>query len=163
MVERQICFEFAALFPSPIRAIKKGGNFKINLLVDQMVLFFFGLCFRHHQGTAWNEWKRFVWILFMKSCKNVWIFNLLYTFTTFIKSVSYSPLWQNDIYRPHTVNSKKTRTPCFSTLRFSRISPEPLDLQKIYLHMFISIFEELSVGTRIFQIRWHNQLILAKH
>ena len=51
-----------------------------------------------------------------------------------------------------TVNNKKTRTPCFSTLRFSRISPEPLDLQKIYLHSFISIFEELSAGTRIFQI-----------
>ena len=33
-----------------------------------------------------------------------------------------------------TVNNKKTRTPCFSTLRFSRISPEPIDLQKIYLH-----------------------------
>ena len=33
-----------------------------------------------------------------------------------------------------TVNNKKTRTPCFLTLRFSRISPEPLDLQKIYLH-----------------------------
>ena len=51
-----------------------------------------------------------------------------------------------------TVDNKKTRTPCFSTSRFSRISPEPLDLQKIYLHYFISIFEELSAGTRIFQI-----------
>ena len=34
--------------------------------------------------------------------------------------------------RSYTVNNKKTRTPCFSTLRFPRISPEPLDLQKIY-------------------------------
>ena len=52
-----------------------------------------------------------------------------------------------------TVDNKKTYTPCFSTLRFSRISPEPLKLQKIYLHFFISIFKELSAGTRIFQIR----------
>ena len=61
-----------------------------------------------------------------------------------------------------TVNNKKTRTPCFSTLRFSRISPEPLKLKKIYLHFFISAFKELSAGTEIFQVRWHNQLILAK-
>ena len=62
----------------------------------------------------------------------------------------------------HTVDNKKTRTPCFPTLRFSRISPEPLKLQKIYLHFCTSVFKELSAGTEIFQIRWHNQLILAK-
>ena len=62
----------------------------------------------------------------------------------------------------YTVNNKKTRTPCFSTLRFSRISPAPLNLQKIYLRLFISVFKELSVGTEIFTIQWHNQLILAK-
>ena len=28
-----------------------------------------------------------------------------------------------------TVNNKKTRTPCFSTFRFSCISPEPLEVQ----------------------------------
>ena len=43
-----------------------------------------------------------------------------------------------------TVNNKKTRTPCFSTLHFSRISPEPLELQKTYLHLFISVFEDLK-------------------
>ena len=59
--------------------------------------------------------------------------------------------------------TKKHVAPVFQPYIFSRISPEPLDLQKIYLHFFISIFEELSAGTRIFQIRWHNQLILAKH
>ena len=59
---------------------------------------------------------------------------------------------QNDCLITATVNNKKTRTPCFSTLRFSRISPEPLKLQKIYLHFFISIFKELSAGTQIFQI-----------
>ena len=52
-----------------------------------------------------------------------------------------------------TVDNKKTRTPCFSTLRFSCISPEPLKLQKIYLHFCISVFKELSAGTEIFQIR----------
>ena len=52
-----------------------------------------------------------------------------------------------------TVDNKKTRSPCFSTLRFSRISPEPLELQKIYLHFFTSVFKELSAGTEIFQIR----------
>ena len=60
------------------------------------------------------------------------------------------------IFRPNlepTVNNKKIRTPCFSTLRFSRMSPEPLKLQKIYLHFFISVFKELSAGTQIFQIR----------
>ena len=31
----------------------------------------------------------------------------------------------------HTVDNKKTRSPCFLTLRFSRISPEPPKLQKI--------------------------------
>ena len=35
--------------------------------------------------------------------------------------------------------TKKTRTPCFSTLHFSRISPEPLKLQKIYFQMAIEI------------------------
>ena len=44
MVERQISFEFAALFHSPIRAAKKDGNFKINLFMDQMVSFLFCLC-----------------------------------------------------------------------------------------------------------------------
>ena len=58
-------------------------------------------------------------------------------------------LWLIPEVTIHTVNNKKTRTPCFSTLRFSRISPEPLKLQKIYLHFFISVFKD-------------NQLILAK-
>ena len=61
-----------------------------------------------------------------------------------------------------TVINKKTCTACFSTSSFSRISPEPLELQKLYLQFFISIFKELSAATIIFQIRWHDQLILAK-
>ena len=49
-----------------------------------------------------------------------------------------------------TVNNKKTHTPCFLTLRSFRVSPEPFELQKIYLHQF---FKELSVETEFFQIR----------
>ena len=57
--------------------------------------------------------------------------------------------------------TKKTHTPCFSTTFFPYISGTAW-APKIYLHIFISVFEELSAGTRIFQIRWHNLLILAK-
>ena len=38
--------------------------------------------------------------------------------------------------KENTVNNKKTHTPCFSTLRFPRISPEPLELQKILFTSF---------------------------
>ena len=57
----------------------------------------------------------------------------------------------------NTVNNKKTHT-----LHFSRIFPKPLELQKICFHFFAPFSEELSVGTRIFQIRLQNQLIFAK-
>ena len=39
-----------------------------------------------------------------------------------------------------------------SNLRFSYKSPERLELQKSYLHLFISVFKELSAETRIYQI-----------
>ena len=51
MVERQISFEFAALFHSPMRAVKKGGNFKINFLMGQMVSFLFCL----HSSSEKNQ------------------------------------------------------------------------------------------------------------
>ena len=41
-----------------------------------------------------------------------------------------------------TVNNKKTHTPCFSTLSF--FAYKPLQLQKIHLHLFILVLEELS-------------------
>ena len=44
LLERQFSFKFSALFHSPIRAVKKGGNFKIDLLMDQMVTFLLCLC-----------------------------------------------------------------------------------------------------------------------
>ena len=44
----------------------------------------------------------------------------------------------------------------------SCISPEQLELQKSYLHLFASSFKELSDEIRIFQIRWQNQTIFAK-
>ena len=37
-------FEFATLFHSPMRAVKKEGNLKNDLLMDQMVSFLFCLC-----------------------------------------------------------------------------------------------------------------------
>ena len=40
-----------------------------------------------------------------------------------------------------TVNNKKTHPPCFSIFRFSRIYPDPLDLQKIFLHPFLKRFQ----------------------
>ena len=61
-----------------------------------------------------------------------------------------------------TVHNKKTHPPCYSPFRFSRISPEPLELPKIYWRLFASFSEALSAGTRIFNIRWQNQLIHAK-
>ena len=59
-------------------------------------------------------------------------------------------------------DSQKHESSCLLGDRFFCISPEPLELQKIYLHLFTLIFEELSAGIRIFQIRWQNQLIFAK-
>ena len=45
---------------------------------------------------------------------------------------------------------------------FSRIlSPEPLELQRIYLHLFASLSEELSDEKIIFEIRSQNQLIFS--
>ena len=44
LVERQINFETAALFLSPIRWVKKCGNFKTNLFFDQKVSFLYYLC-----------------------------------------------------------------------------------------------------------------------
>ena len=52
-----------------------------------------------------------------------------------------------------TVNNKKKHPPCFSVFRFSRISPEPLELQNIYYRLFASFSKALSAGTRIFHIR----------
>ena len=43
-----------------------------------------------------------------------------------------------------TVSNKKTHLAVFETCVFSHISPEPLELQKSYLHLFISLPEEHS-------------------
>ena len=56
------------------------------------------------------------------------------------------------LHLQYTVDNKKTHPPCFSTFRFSRISPEPFELQKICLHLFAHFSKELSIGTRVFQI-----------
>ena len=59
-------------------------------------------------------------------------------------------------------DSQKHESICLLSDRFCCISPELLELQKIHLHLFISVFEELLAGTGIFQILWQNQLIFAK-
>ena len=50
-------------------------------------------------------------------------------------------------------DSQKHESSCLLSDRFCCISPELLELQKIRLHLFILVFEELLAGTRIFQIR----------
>ena len=50
------------------------------------------------------------------------------------------------------MSNKKTHLAGFETFL------EPLELQKIYLHLFASLSEELSDDKRIFQIRPQNQL-----
>ena len=45
---------------------------------------------------------------------------------------------------------------------FSRIYPEPPELQKSYFHLFASLFEDLSDERKKFQIQSQNQLIFAK-
>ena len=57
----------------------------------------------------------------------------------------------NRKHKKSTVNNKKTRTPCFSTLRFPIYLRNRLSYKKsIYI---LSVFKELSAGTEIFQIR----------
>ena len=48
---------------------------------------------------------------------------------------------------------QKHESSCLLSDRFCYISPELLELQKIDLHLFISVFEELLAETGIFQIR----------
>ena len=50
-------------------------------------------------------------------------------------------------------DSQKHESSCLLSDLFWYISSELLELQKIDLNLFISIFEELSAGTGIFQIR----------
>ena len=59
-------------------------------------------------------------------------------------------------------DSQKHESSCLLSDCFSRMSPEPLELKKSYLHLFASLFEELSDEKIIFQIQLQNQLIFAK-
>ena len=87
-------------------------------------------------------------------------------FTILIKIiVFYGTLYrQEPDYFSVTVSNKNTHLPVFEIVNmcFSRVSPEPLELQKSYFHLFASLSEELSVEKRIFQIRLQNQLIFSK-
>ena len=59
-------------------------------------------------------------------------------------------------------DSQKYESSCLSSDRFWCISPEPFELQKIFLPLLASLFEELSDRKRIFQIRAQIHLILRK-
>ena len=78
----------------------------------------------------------------------------------FIEIVIWSFSKQEGVFS--TVDNKKTHPPCFSTFRFSCISPEPLELQKSYLHLFASFSKELSDVKIFFPIWSQHQLIFAK-
>ena len=56
--------------------------------------------------------------------------------------------WANAIYS----DSQKHESSCLLSDRFWCISPEPFELQKIFLPLLASLFEELSDRKRIFQI-----------
>ena len=51
---------------------------------------------------------------------------------------------KKDEFILHTVSNKKKHLADFETCVFLRISAEPLELQKRYLHLFASLSEELS-------------------
>ena len=92
-----------------------------------------------------------LWFLWRTLAILSWGIGVLTEFVAHYQSYTVHTNYQGGFYSGSTVDNKKTRTPCFSTLRISRISPEPHDLQKIDLHFFISVFKELSAGTEIFQ------------
>ena len=60
-------------------------------------------------------------------------------------------------------DSQKHESSCLLSNCFSCVSPEPIELQKSYLHLFASSSEELSDEIGIIQIRSQNQLIFAKN
>ena len=78
---------------------------------------------------------------------------LCHVFTTFITCCVRTYVYSD---------SQKHESSCLLSDCFSCISPEPLELKKSYLHLFASLFKELSDEKRIFQIRLQNQLIFAK-
>ena len=47
-------------------------------------------------------------------------------------------------------DSQKHESSCLLSDRFCYISPELLELQKIDLHLFVSVFEMLLAGTKKF-------------
>ena len=57
---------------------------------------------------------------------------------------------------------QKHESSCLLSDRFWCISPEPFELQKIFLPLLASLFEELSGKKEIFQIGVQIDLILRK-
>ena len=67
-----------------------------------------------------------------------------------------------DFSRVYIQKVAKKESSCLSSNRFWRIYPESFVLQKIYLPLLVSVFEELSDEKGIFQIGVQNQLIFQK-
>ena len=63
------------------------------------------------------------------------------SFITINSNIHFPPKIKHPRY---TVSNKKNTLSCFLYSCFSRISPEPLELQKSYLHLFASLSNELS-------------------
>ena len=89
-------------------------------------------------------------------------FQLLITISN-VHAVSDIKRIGNHIFRglDRYSDSQKHEFSCLLRDRFCCICPEPLELQKFYSHLFISVFKELSTETRFFQsddkISWYLQ------
>ena len=69
------------------------------------------------------------------------------------------PSSQYRILTRFTVSNKNAHLPVFEICVFS---PEPLELQKVFCHLFASLSKELSDEKNNFEVRSQNQLIFAK-
>ena len=125
MVEEQIEFEFAALFHSPNRQVKKRGNFKPNLFFDQMAYYFLALvfCFLANLGRflwtqlpfyfkflyQWdlrlNSWKNLYEIL---ESANLWPIKILFLFlfAKLVLLIQFCVVWNWKEIKVQIKNSK---------------------------------------------------------
>ena len=95
-------------------------------------------------------------------CINVYIYwqltrpfcRLCFTFSAFNLKVF--------IHFRSTVDNKKNIPPVFQPFVFPVYLRNQLSYKKICLYLFAPFSNELSVGTRVFQIWWKHQLIFAK-
>ena len=76
------------------------------------------------------KYKRYCYLIWYRSNKNTPSKVILFHTYIYSEQQKYTSSW-------------------FWNVFFSRISPEPLELHKSYLHLFTSLFEELTDETRI--------------